>query len=197
MASYPTYNPSVWTGGISKAEFRRLFGTADSEPVLNRATQGQYAPGSTWKVTSTAAAVAAGYSLYGPYDCPATATIDGHSYANDGSPSLGPMSLHQALVVSCDTVYYDLAYDIWQKDHPGQDDVTSRTPRSRRCRRWSWPGGSARTPASTCPAENPGTVPTREWLYYYWKDNAHAGQDWCKYGRANGSYVQQIEYDDC
>ena len=47
------------------------------------------------------------------------------------------------------------------------------------------------------PAESIGTVPTREWLYYFWKDNAHTGQDWCKYGRANGSYVQQIEYDDC
>ncbi len=47
------------------------------------------------------------------------------------------------------------------------------------------------------PEESPGTVPTREWLYYYWKDNAHQGQNWCKYGRANGSYIQQIEYDDC
>ena len=43
------------------------------------------------------------------------------------------------------------------------------------------------------PAENSGTIPTREWLYYFWKDNAHTGQNWCKYGRANGSYVQQIE----
>jgi penicillin-binding protein 2 len=40
-------------------------------------------------------------------------------------------------------------------------------------------------------------VPTREWLYYFWKDNAHQGQNWCKYGRANGSYIQQIEYEDC
>jgi penicillin-binding protein 2 len=30
-----------------------------------------------------------------------------------------------------------------------------------------------------------------------WKDNAHTGQNWCKYGKANGSYVQQIEYQDC
>ncbi len=67
MASYPTYNPSIWTGGITKREFRRLFAPGDGEPVLNRATQGQYAPGSTWKVTSVAAAVAAGYSLNGTY----------------------------------------------------------------------------------------------------------------------------------
>jgi penicillin-binding protein 2 len=47
------------------------------------------------------------------------------------------------------------------------------------------------------PEENTGTIPTRQWLYYMWKDNAHTGQNWCKYGKANGSYVQQIEYQDC
>ena len=45
MASYPTYNPSIWTGGISKREFQTLFGSAHGEPILNRATQGEYAPG--------------------------------------------------------------------------------------------------------------------------------------------------------
>ena len=30
------------------------------------------------------------------------------------------------------------------------------------------------------PAESTGTIPTRQWLYYLWKDNAYTGQDWCK-----------------
>jgi penicillin-binding protein 2 len=47
------------------------------------------------------------------------------------------------------------------------------------------------------PGENQGQIPTREWLYYFWKDNAYTGQDWCKNGREFGSYVQQIEWDDC
>jgi penicillin-binding protein 2 len=47
------------------------------------------------------------------------------------------------------------------------------------------------------PEEATGTIPTRQWLYYMWKDNAHTGENWCKYGKANGSYVQQIEYQDC
>jgi penicillin-binding protein 2 len=197
MASYPTYNPDVWTGGISTAEFKRLFGSADAEPVLNRATQGQYAPGSTWKVTSTVAAVSAGYSLYGDYNCPATTTIDGHSYANDGSPNLGPMSIREALIVSCDTVFYDLAYDIWLKDHRGADDVTSPRAPVQEMQKTELRWGFGKDTGVDLPQENPGTVPTREWLYYYWKDNAHQGQDWCKHGNPNGSYVQQIEYDDC
>ena len=32
------------------------------------------------------------------------------------------------------------------------------------------------------PAESTGTIPTRQWLYYLWKDNAYTGQDWCKHG---------------
>src|SRR6266480_2849087 len=38
MASYPAYDPSIWNGGISKREFKGLFGTAHGEPILNRAT---------------------------------------------------------------------------------------------------------------------------------------------------------------
>src|SRR3984893_11335516 len=84
MASYPDYNPSVWTGGISQQEFNNLFGTTGGEPVVNWTTQGQYAPGATFKVTSTAAAVANGYPLNGLYSCPASVSIAGQTFANDG-----------------------------------------------------------------------------------------------------------------
>jgi penicillin-binding protein 2 len=197
MASYPTYNPSVWTGGISHKEFTALFGTANAEPVLNRATQGQYAPGSTWKVTSTAAAVAAGYSLNSVYSCPATVSIGGHKYANDGSPSLGAMSMRQALIVSCDTVFYNLAYQMWQRDNVKADNVRSPNAPVQKMQKMELAWGFGKNTGIDLPEENHGTVPTRQWLYYFWKDNAHRGQNWCKYGRANGSYVQQIEYDDC
>jgi penicillin-binding protein 2 len=197
MASYPSYDPAVWTGGISQSEFRRLFGTARGEPILNRATQGQYPPGSTWKVTSVAAAVAAGYPLHGTYDCPAALRIGRQSYANDGSPSLGPMSFATALIVSCDTVFYDLAYSIWRHDHPRANVVTSPHARMQEMQKMEVAWGFGKHTRIDLPAENAGSVPTREWLYYLWKDNAHVGQNWCKYGRANGTYLQQIEYDDC
>jgi penicillin-binding protein 2 len=196
MASYPTYNPAVWAGGISNAQFNQIFGAADSEPILERATQGEYAPGSTWKVTSTAAAVQAGYGTGGEYNCPAVTTIDGHSYANDGAPNLGPMSLRQALIVSCDTVFYDLAYDIYKKDNVQANDVTSpQTPvQEMQEAELKWGFGQ---PTGVDLPETTGTVPTREWLYYFWKDNAHQGENWCKYGKENGSYVQEIEWEDC
>jgi penicillin-binding protein 2 len=196
MASYPTYNPSVWTGGISGTEFKRLFGSSDSEPVLDRATQGQYAPGSTWKVTSAAAAVAAGYPIDGTYDCPASVNVDGHVFNNDFGNG-GPMSLHQALVLSCDSVFYNFAFQIWQRDNRKANDVTSPRAPVQQMQKMELGWGFGKNTQVDLPEENPGTIPTREWLYYFWKDNAHRGQNWCKYGRAGGTYIQQIEYDDC
>jgi len=198
MASYPSYDPSEWTNGISQKEFNQLVGTAsDAGPILNRVTQGQYSPGSTWKVTSTAAAVADGYSLYGEYNCPASVSIGGRTFSNDGEPNLGDMSLDEALVQSCDTVFYELADGIYQRDDLKADDVTSPDTPVQEMQRMELGWGFGKDTGIDLPEENFGTVPTREWLYYFWKDNAHGGQDWCKYGRANGSYLQQIEFDDC
>jgi penicillin-binding protein 2 len=194
MASYPTYNPSVWTGGITTREYNRLFGAGDSEPILNRVTQGQYAPGSTWKVTSTAAAVAAGYSLAGPYSCPGSVTIAGRVFNNDLAADSGYMSLHEALVVSCDTVFYQLAYDIWLRDHRNADTVTSPRAPAQEMQKMELGWGFGKDTGIDLPEESTGTVPTRAWLYYYYQQNKRF---WCRNGRAAGSYVQQIEYDDC
>ncbi len=197
MASLPSYNPSVWSGGISPAQYRQLFGAAHGEPILNRVTQGEYAPGSTFKVISTAAAVRAGYSLASTYNCPATSNIAGRSFANDGQPPIGPISLHEALVISCDTVFYDLAYQIYLRDHPKDNVVTSPKAPTQEMQKMAVDWGFGNAPGLDLPEQSTGTIPTREWLYYLWKDNAHTGQNWCKYGKANGSYVQQIEYQDC
>jgi penicillin-binding protein 2 len=148
-------------------------------------------------VTSTAAAVAAGYSLNGEYNCPASVSIDGHNFTNDGNPNEGDMSLDEALVQSCDTVFYNLAYDTWLKDRRSADDVTSANTPIQQMQKMELGWGFGKDTGIDLPEESTGTVPTREWLYYFWKDNAHTGQDWCKYGRQNGSYIQQIEWDDC
>jgi penicillin-binding protein 2 len=194
MASYPTYNPSIWGGGISGQEFKALFGTRDGEPILNRATQGQYAPGSTWKVTTTTAAVAAGYSINGQYSCPGSVKIGGRTFHNDNPGSSGYMSFHQALVVSCDTVFYQLANDIWLKDHRSADVVTSPHAPVQEMQKMELGWGFGKNTKVDLPEENPGTVPTREWLYYFYQQYK---KTWCKYGRQNGTYVQRIEYEDC
>jgi len=194
MASVPTYDPSIWNGGISQREFRNLFGTAHGEPILNRATQGEYGPGSTWKVTSTAAALAHGYSAAGPYSCPGAVTIAGHPFHNWTTQNLGPMSLHEALVMSCDTVFYQLAYQMYLHDRYDANFVKNPHAPAQKMQKMEVAWGFGHNPGIDLPEQSPGTVPTRQWLYYYWKQYKDY---WCTHGNANGSYVQQIAYDDC
>jgi len=196
MASYPTYNPSIWSGGISQRQFNRLFGTGDAEPILERATQGEYPPGSTFKVTTLTAGIKFGDSLYGTYGCPSATVVGGHTFKNDFGNG-GAMSLSEALVKSCDTVFYNIGYQIYRRDHPNLDTVTGPTFPVQFEQQVEMDWGFGKDTRIDLPGESNGTVPTREWLYYFWKDNAHHGQNWCKYGRANGDFIQQIEYDDC
>ena len=58
MASYPTYNPAWWVGGISTAHYADLSAKSAFEPVLNRAVDGTYPPGSTFKLATATAALA-------------------------------------------------------------------------------------------------------------------------------------------
>ena len=201
MASYPNYDPSVWTSGISQKEVNYLFGIGgganSGEPAVNWATQGQYAPGSTFKVASTAAAVANGFPLHGLYDCPASVTIGGHKFINDGEPNQGAMTFAEALIQSCDTVYYNIGYQMYQHDNPKANSVLSAHAPVQKMQQMELDWGFGKDTGVDLPDESTGTIPTRQWLYNMWKDNAHKGQNWCKNGKANGSYVQQIEYDDC
>jgi penicillin-binding protein 2 len=201
MASYPGYNPNVWAGSISQGEVNYLFGLGNrsnsGEPALNWVTQGQYAPGSTFKVTSTAAAVANGYSLNGLYSCPASVTIGGHTFINDGAPNLGDMTFAEALIQSCDTVYYNIGYGMYQSDNPKANGVRSAKAPTQKMQQMELAWGFGKDTGVDLPEESTGTIPTRQWLYNMWEDNAHKGQNWCRNGKANGSYVQQIEYQDC
>ena len=194
LASYPSYDPGVWAGGISSRQFDDLFGSRHGEPILDRATQGEYAPGSTWKVTSTAAAIAHGFSPNGPYSCPGSVTIAGHTFNNWTSSDMGQMSFHEALVMSCDTVYYQVAYQMYLRDHPRADVTVNPHPPVQWMQKMELAWGFGHDTGIDLPEESPGVVPTRQWLYDYW---AQYKGYWCRHGRANGSYIQRIEYDNC
>ena len=62
MASQPTYDPEVWVGGITTKQLARLYSDKAGTPLLVRATQGQFAPGSTWKPIMTAGALNNGFT---------------------------------------------------------------------------------------------------------------------------------------
>jgi penicillin-binding protein 2 len=133
-------------------------------------------------------------SAAGPYSCPGSVTIAGHTFNNWTTANLGPMSLHTALVWSCDTVFYQLAYQMYLHDHYSANFRASPSAPTQKMQKMELAFGFGRAPGIDLPEQSTGTIPTRQWLYYYWKQYKHY---WCKHGNANGSYVQQIAYDDC
>ncbi|MFG1708956.1 penicillin-binding protein 2 [Nonomuraea sp. M3C6] len=118
LAGRPAYDPAVWTDGVTAREYKAL-------PLLSQAVQGEWAPGSTWKVTSTAAAATAGYGLGATYDCPSGYTVGNRLFRNFASADLGLMTMHGALVKSCDTIFYRLADQLWERG----SDVMQKTAR--------------------------------------------------------------------
>ncbi|MDQ5976080.1 MAG: penicillin-binding protein 2, partial [Actinomycetota bacterium] len=125
MASYPTYDPSIWIGGVTKKQYRALIG---SEALSSNAYQGLFAPGSTFKVISTAAAGKEGYSLYGDYSCPSQVKVGGQTFRNFESSAYGRISLQRAIEVSCNTVFYGLAERMWLAAGGPEADRESADP---------------------------------------------------------------------
>jgi len=116
IASFPTYDPNIWEKGLTVRQASDLFSEKTGVPVLSRALQGLYAPASTFKPVSVVAAASAGYDLNASYDCPAEVAVGTRTFRNFGSKELGRISLKKAIAVSCDTIWYQIAFDEWLRD---------------------------------------------------------------------------------
>lgn len=190
MASQPTYDPNSWVGGISGKDYAKLTGKDSNYPLLNRAIQGQAAPGSIFKVISSTAAVNAGYPFDGDYPCPSSYSVGGQVFKNFESKGYGSISLGRALEVSCDTVFYGLAHREWQKD--GGIKPKKRT------NDWFYKTahqfGLGKETGIDLPNEVRGRVPDRQWKQSFWEANKDG---WCKQGKKDGDYVEKIAYENC
>ncbi|MFE2889230.1 penicillin-binding protein 2 [Streptomyces graminifolii] len=191
MASAPTYDPNVWVGGISAKDYKQLTGKNSDYPLLNRAIQGQSAPGSTFKVVSTAAAIEAGYKWDGGYPCTSSYSVGGQVFKNFEGENFGPISIGRALEVSCDTVFYGLADAQWKKD--GGINPKKGEPKDYFYKA-AHQFGLGKVTGVDLPNEVTGRVPDRKWKQETWEANKAY---WCKTGKKGGTYVQQIAYENC
>ncbi|MFI9273822.1 penicillin-binding protein 2 [Kitasatospora sp. NPDC052896] len=190
MASAPSYDPNLWVGGISARDYANLTSQASNYPLLDRAIQGQSAPGSTFKVVSTSAAAQAGYPLDGHYPCPTSLTIGGREFKNFEGESFGDISLEKALEISCDTVFYGLAYNEWQKD----GGIRPKNPNDWFFKTAHEFGLGART-GIDLPGEVTGRVPDRQWKQAFYDANKDA---WCKQAAGGGTdFATQIARENC
>ena len=116
LASYPTYDPNAFEKGLTVQQASDLFSEKKAVPALNRALQGLFAPASTFKSVSVVAAAAAGYDLNASYNCPSEVQVGTRAFQNYDSKNQGRMNMKKAIAVSCDTIWYQIAFDEWLRD---------------------------------------------------------------------------------
>ncbi|MET9958884.1 penicillin-binding protein 2 [Streptomyces sp. NPDC006326] len=190
MASNPTYDPNAWVGGISAKDYASLTDKDSNYPLLNRAIQGQAAPGSIFKVVSSTAAVNAGYPFNGRYGCPSSYSVGSQTFTNFESQGYGDITIGRALEVSCDTVYYAIADKEWKKD----GGINPKKEPSDWFFKTAHQFGLGKPTGIDLPNEVTGRVPDRQWKKDFFEANKAA---WCRDGKKDGSFAEKIAYENC
>jgi len=114
MASNPTYDPNEFTNGISVRRFQQLNDPAGHYPLNNRAIQGLYAPGSTFKLATSVAAMKHGLiNARDTYNDQGTYVVGPQSFSNARGARNGFVDVSKALTVSSDVFYYWLGERFW------------------------------------------------------------------------------------
>jgi penicillin-binding protein 2 len=195
IASYPTYNPNAFEVGLSVEEAANLYSEKSGVPALNRSIQGLFAPASTFKAVSLVAAANAGYNLNATYDCPSEVEVGTRKFQNFDSAALGKMSMKKAMAVSCDTIWYRIAFDEWLRDG-------GLKPKSNRNDYFFNAAKGFQVGIKTgvdLPSESSGRLADREWRTDWYAQNKDF---YCNYKtRAPKSqqtaFLVQLAYENC
>ncbi|MDP8943111.1 MAG: penicillin-binding protein 2 [Actinomycetota bacterium] len=152
LGSLPAFDPNVFSKRIRQSDYRRLTDQANGAPLTNRAIQGLYPTGSTFKlITATSA-------LEGGLITPDTPLFDGGSlnvggleFKNAGGVAYGSLAVRRALQVSSDVFFYRLGQEA---NGAGDGHLIQR---------WATRLGLGRRTGIDLPGELPGLVPSPEW----------------------------------
>ena len=149
FVSTPTYDPNAFVGGIDTDSYQRLLDDPD-KPLINRALNGQYSPGSTIKAFLGLAALERnGFDANKPILCPGWYTLpdSSHVFRDWKQGGHGMVALHDAVVQSCDVYFYKLAVAM---DIDGINQFLA-------------PFGFGKKTGVDLPSESDGILPSREW----------------------------------
>ncbi len=147
LASSPAFDPNWFARGLTSQEWRHL--TDDQEtPLHNRALQGQFPPGSTFKIVTALAALQEGViSADQTLWCGGSYKVGNRTLRDWKKQGHGHVTMHQALVQSCDVYFYQISQRL------GVDKI------ARYARRFGF-GSPTGIPLE---GEGPGLVPDRAW----------------------------------
>ncbi|MBK5913960.1 penicillin-binding protein 2 [Rhodocyclus purpureus] len=112
LVSTPTYDPNLFIDGIRTDDWEQLNNSPD-KPMMNRALNGVYPPGSTFKPFMALAALETGKRTAGQaiFD-PGYFNFGTHQFRDDKKGGHGVVDMYKSIVESCDTYYYMLANDM-------------------------------------------------------------------------------------
>ncbi len=167
MASMPAYDPNSFSDGIGRAEYAAL--TADDHlPLVNKALQGLYPPGSTSKPMTSLAFLKAGIDPHATVNCAGAYRVGNSFFHCTARRGHGPIALEQAIIKSCDIYYY--AMGIKSGIQPIADMFRTM--------------GLGQQFELPMPSQRYGTVPDPAWLKRKFK------RDWAIYDTVNSSIGQ-------
>lgn len=153
MGSYPSVDLNELSGAISLKRYKRLLSKKAGAPAVNRAVNGLYPTGSTFKLVTAFAMLNNG--VRGPDDLDRGGAYrefgsNKQRFYNAGDADLGASDLVKSLQISSDVYYYDVGAELFpMKDQPLQ--------------RWARLFGFGRTTGVDLPGETKGVVPDAEW----------------------------------
>ncbi len=210
MASYPTFDPEEFVGGVSQTYWDSLQDEGNHFPLINRAIGAAYPPGSVYKIVSSAAALTYGFAEPSSFiPCPGEYEWNGSVYKNWFPDNQGSMNLAESLMRSCDTVYYALARQMFNQEvsTPEGGGYNERAALARET------GESPDAPFEymaqmsrefdldaitgiDLPGERDGVIPGREWRFDYW---INARDNYCAQAQAAdpGSYSAELFTELC
>ena len=190
MASYPTFDPQEFVGGVSSEYWEEITDRDNHTPLFNRPIAAEHPPGSVFKVVSGAAILRAGADPSTMVSCAPSYDVGGNTFRNWNRQHEGPMNLTDALRRSCDTYFYELFYRQWQREQQAGGAEAEVLPAVARA------FGHGTSLGIDLPGERAGVVPGREWRMEYWE--AHR-DTYCRLAeeQEEGSYAQRINADLC
>jgi len=160
LASRPAFDPNTLSRGLTPATWEQI--VADPRhPLTNRALQGQYPPGSTFKIVVASAALESGkWSSETKIHCTGAFPSGNHVFKDWKKGGHGVMDMHQAIVHSCDVYFYNIGRRL------GIDAIADTA----RAFRLGQPTGI------DLPSERVGIVPSTEWKQRVRKEPWYPGE---------------------
>jgi penicillin-binding protein 2 len=156
----PSFDPNVFARGVHREEWR-AFLSDKHRPLNNRAAQGQYPPGSTFKIVVATAALEEG--TINPFTrvyCPGGLQFGNHYFRCWKKGGHGSVNLHEALVQSCDVFFYQVAQRL------GIDAIA----------KYARAFGLGMPTGIDLEHEKPGTIPDTAWKRRRFKQPWYAGE---------------------